>query len=331
MILVTGGAGYIGSHVVKLLSRQGYETVVYDNLSRGHRGMVLSGEFIQGDLSDRALLVDVIKSRKIDSVIHFAASSLVGESEEEPHKYYLNNIMNGINLLGAVLDTGVRKIVFSSSAAVYGDPVHIPIEEGHPTEPTNVYGNTKLIIEGMLKKYFEAYGSSSVSLRYFNAAGADPEAEIGEDHTPETHLIPIVLDCALGRRGEVTIFGTDYDTPDGTCIRDYIHVNDLADAHVRALSHIEEKEGAFSYNLGNGMGFSVRKVIESTERVTGKKIMIREGARRKGDPARVVASSVKIIKDFGWKPAYPELDVIIETAWKWHRKRFAQEEGEKQI
>ena len=323
MILVTGGAGYIGAHVVKLLSRAGFETVVYDNLSHGHREMVSAGEFVQGELSDKNQLLEVMRDRKIDSVIHFAASSLVGESEEDPHRYYQNNIMNGINLLGAMLEAGVGKIVFSSSAAVYGDPVEVPIREDHPTRPTNVYGDTKLIIEGILGKYSAAYGMDSVSLRYFNAAGADPDAEIGEDHTPETHLIPIVLDCALGRRKEVTIFGTNYATPDGTCIRDYIHVNDLADAHIRALTHIDRNKGPFSYNLGNGAGFSVRKVIESTERVTGTKIMVREGAKRKGDPAQLVASSEKIMKDLGWKPAFPELDTIIETAWKWHRKRFS--------
>ena len=323
MILVTGGAGYIGAHVVKLLSRSGFETVVYDNLSRGHREMVSAGEFVRGELSDKNQLLEVMRDRKIDSVIHFAASSLVGESEEDPHRYYQNNIMNGINLLGAMLEAGVGKIVFSSSAAVYGDPVEVPIREDHPTRPTNVYGDTKLIIEGILGKYSVAYGMDSVSLRYFNAAGADPDAEIGEDHTPETHLIPIVLDCALGRRKEVTMFGTDYATPDGTCIRDYIHVNDLADAHIRALAHIDRNKGVFSYNLGNGKGFSVRKVIESTERVTGTKIMVREGAKRKGDPAQLVASSEKIMKDLGWKPAFPELDTIIETAWKWHRKRFS--------
>ena len=323
MILVTGGAGYIGAHVVKLLSRAGFETVVYDNLSRGHREMVSAGEFVRGELSDKNQLLEVMRDKKIDSVIHFAASSLVGESEEDPHRYYQNNIMNGINLLGAMLEAGVGKIVFSSSAAVYGDPVEVPIREDHPTRPTNVYGDTKLIIEGILGKYSVAYGMDSVSLRYFNAAGADPDAEIGEDHTPETHLIPIVLDCALGRRKEVTIFGTNYATPDGTCIRDYIHVNDLADAHIRALAHIDRNKGVFSYNLGNGKGFSVRKVIESTERVTGTKIMVREGAKRKGDPAQLVASSEKIMKDLGWKPAFPELDTIIETAWKWHRKRFS--------
>jgi len=285
--------------------------------------MVSAGEFVRGELSDKNQLLEVMRNRKIDSVIHFAASSLVGESEEDPHRYYQNNIMNGINLLGAMVEAGVRKIVFSSSAAVYGDPVEVPIREDHPTRPTNVYGDTKLIIEGILGKYSVAYGMDSVSLRYFNAAGADPDAEIGEDHTPETHLIPIVLDCALGRRKEVTMFGTDYATPDGTCIRDYIHVNDLADAHIRALAHIDRNKGVFSYNLGNGKGFSVRKVIESTERVTGTKIMVREGAKRKGDPAQLVASSEKIMKDLGWKPAFPELDTIIETAWKWHRKRFS--------
>ena len=254
--------------------------------------------------------------------MHFAASSLVGESEEKPHEYYINNIVNGLNLLGAMLEGGVRRFVFSSSAAVYGDPVHVPIREDHPTTPTNVYGNTKLIIETILKKYSEVYGLNSVSLRYFNAAGADPAGDIGEDHTPETHLIPIVLDCALGRRKEVSIFGTDYDTPDGTCIRDYIHVNDLADAHLRALELLGKKEGVFSFNLGNGTGFSVRKVIESTEKVTGKKISVNEAPRRKGDPARLVASSDLIKSEMGWSPRYSEMETIIETAWKWHCKRF---------
>ncbi len=323
MILVTGGAGYIGSHVVKLLSLYGHETVVFDNLSRGHREMVTTGDFIHGDLSNKESLINLMREKKIDSVIHFAASSLVGESEEVPHQYYENNLSNGINLLGAMLETGVKKIVFSSSAAVYGNPVHIPINEDHPTEPSNVYGSTKLIIEGMLKKYFDAYGIKSVALRYFNAAGADPDAQIGEDHTPETHLIPIILDCALGRRKEITVFGTDYDTLDGTCIRDYIHVNDLADAHIKVLDHIEKNEGAFFYNLGNGKGFSVRKVIESTERVTGKNIAIKEGPRRKGDPGQLVAGSSKFKNDFGWEPQIPDLDSIIETAWKWHRKRFS--------
>ncbi len=321
MILVTGGAGYIGSHVVKLLSSSGHTTMVFDNLSRGHRDLV-SGEFVQGDLADRGHILKVIRENKIDAIMHFAASSLVGESEETPHEYYVNNIVNGLNLLGAMLEGGVRRFVFSSSAAVYGDPVHVPIREDHPTAPANVYGNTKLIIETILKKYSEVYGLNSVSLRYFNAAGADPAGDIGEDHAPETHLIPIVLDCALGRRKEVSILGTDYNTPDGTCIRDYIHVNDLADAHLRALELLGKKEGAFSFNLGNGTGFSVRKVIESTEKVTGKKISVKEAPRRKGDPARLVASSDLIKSELGWSPRYPDLETIIETAWKWHCKRF---------
>ncbi len=321
MILVTGGAGYIGSHMVKLLSEKGYDLITLDNLSRGHREMVTAGRFIEGDLADVDLLAQIFQKYPVDAVFHFAGDSLVGESEENPRRYYRNNIANGIHLLEAMLEAGVRKIVFSSSAAVYGEPATIPIREDHPAVPVNVYGATKLFMEGMLAKYASVYGLRYASLRYFNAAGADPGGLIGEDHSPESHLIPLALDAALGRRGEITVFGSDYETPDRTCIRDYIHVSDLAEAHVLALKHLEAG-GSGIYNLGNGKGFSVREVIEAAERVTGKAIPVREGGRRKGDPARLVASSEKIMKELGWKPRYADLAGIIETAWRWHLRRF---------
>ncbi len=322
MILVTGGAGYIGSHMVKLLGEKGRDSITFDNLSRGHREMVTSGKFIKGDLSDTDLLVDIFRGYHVTAVLHFAADSLVGESEEDPRRYYRNNVANGIHLLDAMMEAGVKKIVFSSSAAVYGEPVRIPMDEDHPAAPVNVYGTTKLIMENMMKKYNEVYGLRFASLRYFNAAGADPDGFIGEDHDPETHLIPLVLDAALGRRKEITVFGSDYDTPDGTCIRDYIHVTDLAEAHILALGHLEKERGPAVYNLGNGRGFSVLDVIKAVERVTGRTIPVRAGERRKGDPARLVASSERITRDWGWQPRYADIDVIVETAWKWHRRRF---------
>lgn len=322
MIFVSGGAGYIGSHCVRKLSEATNDIIIYDNLSRGHRDMVACGRFIEGDLSETGRVASILKDNAVDTVIHFAASSLVGESEEIPHHYYKNNIGGGISLLDAMLQAGVRRIVFSSSAAVYGEPNSVPIEEDHPTAPTNVYGRTKLIFEGILEKYASVYGLRSVSLRYFNAAGADPDGEIGEDHAPETHLIPLILDAALGRRPEITVFGTDYDTPDGTCIRDYIHVTDLAAAHVLAIEKIKAAEGASAYNLGSETGFSVKEVIAATEKATGKKIPVRFGARRAGDPARLVAGSAKIKRELGWKPAFSSLEQIIDTAWHWHKKRF---------
>lgn len=322
MILVTGGAGYIGSHTVKVLHERGYDTVTFDNLSRGHREAVKWGKFIEGDLSDTGLLAEIFRNYGVTAVLHFAAHSLVGESEEDPRRYYMNNVVNGIRMLDAMLAAGVRKIVFSSSAAVYGEPLRLPIDEGHPVEPVNVYGQTKLIMENILSKYAPTYGLEYLSLRYFNAAGADPDGLIGENHDPETHLIPLILDAALGRREEVTIFGTDYDTPDGTCVRDYIHVTDLAEAHILALEHLERGGKSGIYNLGNGKGCSVREVIRAAERVTGKKIRARDSGRRRGDPARLVASSERISRDLGWRPRFGDLDVIVESAWEWHRRRF---------
>ncbi len=317
-VLVTGGAGYIGSHVVKELLKNGYEPVVFDNLQSGHREAVKGGVLIYGDLSDSEALKRLFLDYDINSVMHFAADCLVGESMENPWKYYKNNVINSIRLLELMENFNVKNIVFSSSASVYGEPQEIPISEDHPCKPTNPYGETKLIFEKMLEAASKTGKINYISLRYFNAAGADPEGELGEDHSPETHLIPIVLKAALN--GEtVPIFGTDYDTPDGTCIRDYIHVTDLAYAHILALRRLEEGRKGGIYNLGNGNGYSVMEVIEEAMRVTKKKISINESQRRPGDPSRLVASSEKIRKELGWVPKYPELRAIIETAWHWHK------------
>ncbi|ACL70813.1 UDP-glucose 4-epimerase GalE [Halothermothrix orenii] len=319
-ILVTGGAGYIGSHVVKSLFEAGYNVVTLDNLEKGHREAVLGGEFIKGDLKDRELLDSIMKDYEIDGVIHLAAHSLVGESMENPGKYYKNNVSNGLNLLEAMVDNDVKYLVFSSTAAVYGEPREVPITEDHPTAPTNTYGESKLFFEKMMKRYDEIYGLKYVSLRYFNAAGADLSGKIGEDHDPETHLIPIVLQKALGLRDKLYIFGNDYPTRDGTCIRDYIHVNDLADAHVLAIEGLTRGLESRIYNLGNGEGYSVKEVIETASRVIGKPIEAGVGDRRPGDPAVLVASSDKIKEELGWDPQYPDLETIIETAWQWHKR-----------
>lgn len=316
MILVTGGAGYIGSHTVRRLRKKGYDVVVYDNLSKGHRWAVKDAELVVGDILDYARVCEVIKKYGIDSVIHFAAYSLVGESMQDPQMYYVNNVSGTISLLRAMINCGVKKIVFSSTAAVYGEPEEVPIKEDSRLNPTNVYGRTKLMIESILRDYDMAYGLKYVALRYFNAAGADDKGDIGEDHTPETHLIPLVLKAAKGEREDIKIFGTDYNTPDGTCVRDYIHVNDLADAHVLALESLKEGRSNV-YNLGNGNGFSVKQVIEVAEKVTGKSINKVESDRRPGDPAVLIASSEKIRKELGWRPVYTDLEKIIQTAWDW--------------
>lgn len=317
-VLVTGGAGYIGSHVVKELLKNRYEPIVFDNLQSGHREAVKGGIFIHGDLSDSEALKRLFLDHDIKSVMHFAADCLVGESMENPWKYYKNNVINSIKLLEVMENFNVKNLVFSSSASVYGEPQEIPISEDHPCNPTNPYGETKLIFEKMLDAASKTGKINYISLRYFNAAGADPEGEIGEDHSPETHLIPIVLKAALNDE-TVPIFGTDYDTPDGTCIRDYLHVTDIAYAHILALRRLEEGKKGGIYNLGNGNGYSVMEVIEEAMRVTKKKIPINESQRRPGDPSRLVASSEKIRKELGWIPKYPELRAIIETAWHWHR------------
>jgi UDP-glucose 4-epimerase len=318
-VLVTGGAGYIGSQVALDLAREGYEPVILDNLGKGHREAVIKGTFIQGEISDFNLVTEVIAREKVEAVIHLAASSLVGESVKDPAKYFRNNIGNGQALLDALVAGGVKQIVFSSTAAVYGEPEQVPIPEDHPKNPTNPYGFSKLTFEGILQFYEQAYGLRFISLRYFNAAGADREGQIGEDHTPETHLIPIVLQTALGARAHLELYGTDYPTPDGTCVRDYIHVADLSQAHLLALKALAAGGDSAIYNLGNGQGYSNREVIETARKVTGKMIKVIDGPRRPGDPAVLVASAEKIKADLGWDPQYPDLEQIIATAWHWHK------------
>jgi UDP-glucose 4-epimerase len=314
-VLVTGGAGYIGSVVTEELVNDGHEAVVYDNLSKGHRGAVADGaHFVQADLMDTATLRDTLQQHRIEAVIHMAADSLVGESVEHPAKYFRNNLVAGLNLLDAMRDAGVGRFVFSSTAATYGEPAKQPIEESDPTQPTNPYGESKLAFERSLHWYENAYGLRYVSLRYFNAAGATEKC--GEIHNPETHLIPIVLQAAAGRREHVTIYGDDYPTRDGTCVRDYIHVVDLARAHILALGVVGERSAI--YNLGcGGDGYSVREVIETATAVTGREVPVKVGARRPGDPAVLIASSERITNELDWRPAFQDLRVIIESAWKW--------------
>lgn len=318
-ILVTGGAGYIGSHVLKALLKEGHQAVTFDNLQKGYREAVTGGKFIEGDLADQKLLNQVIKENEIEGVIHLAADSLVGESMEKPGKYYRNNFANGLNLLEAMVKNNVKNIVFSSTAAVYGEPNEIPIKENNKTEPTSTYGESKLFFEKALKRYDEIYGIKYASLRYFNAAGADPEAEIGEAHDPETHLIPIVLQTALGIRDKIYIFGDDYPTKDGSCVRDYIHVNDLAKAHILAVEALASGKESSIYNLGNGEGYSVKEVIETVKKVTGRNFKVEISNRRAGDPAVLIASSDKIKKELSWEPEFIELEEIISTAWNWHK------------
>ncbi len=318
-ILVTGGAGYIGSHVLKALLKEGHQVVTFDNLQKGYKKAVTGGKFVKGDLADKELLNQVMEKNQIEGVIHLAADSLVGESMENPGKYYRNNFANGINLLEAMVKNGVKNIVFSSTAAVYGEPDQIPIKEDNQTEPTSTYGESKLFFEKALKRYDDIYDLKYVSLRYFNAAGADPEGEIGEAHDPETHLIPIVLQTALGIRDKIYIFGDDYPTRDGSCIRDYIHVNDLAAAHVLAVEALADGKESSIYNLGNGEGYSVKEVINTVKEVTGRDFEVKVSERRAGDPAVLIASSDKIQKELSWQPQYPELEKIISTAWKWHK------------
>lgn len=318
-ILVTGGAGYIGSHTVAELLDAKQEVVVLDNLQKGHKAAVLGGKFYEGDLRDPELLDKVFSENDIEAVVHFAADSLVGESVSDPLKYYNNNVVSTLRLLSKMKEAGVNKIVFSSTAATYGEPENIPILETDRTLPTNPYGETKLSVEKALKWADNAYGIKYVSLRYFNAAGAHISGAIGEDHTPESHLIPIVLQAALGKREAIGIFGDDYNTPDGTCIRDYIHVIDLAQAHILALNKLKNGENSDIYNLGNGKGFSVKEVVEIAREVTGKNIKAVISERRPGDPAVLVASSKKIKSELKWAPQYDDLRTIIETAWNWHR------------
>lgn len=321
-ILVTGGTGYIGSHTVKGLLRVGYEVTVLDNLSRGHREVaeILPGaRYVWGDIADRSLVCEILSSRRIGAVMHFAASSLVGESVIDPAVYYQNNVAGGLALLDSVHKTGVPYFVFSSTAAVYGEPDEIPIREEHPQCPTNPYGSTKKALEDALRWYSQAYGMKYVALRYFNAAGADPDGQLGEDHKPESHLIPLVIQAAMGKRADITVFGTDYDTPDGTCLRDYVHVTDLADAHVRAINALTNGLPSSVYNLGNEEGNSVRQVIDVVRQVSQRDFKVIEGQRRPGDPGVLVASSQRIKQELGWNPQYGDIESIVKTAWEWHK------------
>jgi UDP-glucose 4-epimerase len=316
-VLVVGGAGYIGSHMVKRLGRAGCDVLTLDNLSSGHRDAVLFGEFVEGDLADRALLDQIFSTRQIDAVMHFASFIQVGESMCDPAKYYQNNVVNSLNLLNAMRTHEVRRIIFSSTAAIFGEPEYAPIDENHPKTPINPYGKTKLMLEQALADYDRAYGLKSICLRYFNAAGADPDGELGERHDPETHLIPLVLQAASGRRDNISVFGQDYNTPDGTCIRDYIHIADLCEAHWLGLQSLMDGGDSQAYNLGNGNGFSVQEVIDAASRVTGRNIPVVHGPRRDGDPARLVADAALVKQVLGWVPQYAELETIISHAWHW--------------
>jgi len=319
-ILVVGGAGYIGSHMLKILHGAGMDVLTLDNLSSGYRDAVRYGDCVQGDLGDTDALHSLFRKHRPEAVFHFASSIQVGESMQSPRKYYRNNVVNTINLLDVMLDYGVNRFVFSSSAAVYGRPERSPIDEAHPIAPLSPYGKSKAMVEQVLEDYASAYGLRSACLRYFNAAGADMEGELGEQHDPETHLIPLILQAISGRRSSVTVFGRDYDTPDGTCIRDYVHVQDLCDAHLLALRFLESSEGCHAFNLGNGQGFSVQQVIDAACRVAGKKIDVIEGERRAGDPDTLIASSAKAHAVLGWQPRRTRLDDIIADAWRWERK-----------
>jgi UDP-glucose 4-epimerase len=328
-VLVTGGAGYIGSHAVLALKEAGYRVVVLDNLVYGHLDIVetvLDVEFVHGDISDRPLLDQVFQTYPIDAVIHFAAYAYVGESVTNPAKYYRNNVVGTLTLLEAMVQAEVFKIVFSSTCASYGNPHQIPIPEDHPQLPINPYGMSKLMVEQILEDFDRAYGLRSVRFRYFNAAGADPQGRLGEDHSPETHLIPLILLTALGQRDHITVFGTDYKTPDGTCIRDYIHVTDLADAHILGLKYLLDDGETSVFNLGNGEGFSVKEVITAARDITGLTITVEEGSRRAGDPAILIGSATKARKVLGWDPQYNQIEVILDHAWRWHQKRHGSTE-----
>ncbi|TFE25779.1 UDP-glucose 4-epimerase GalE [Cohnella luojiensis] len=318
-VLVTGGAGYIGSHAVAALLEKGEEVVIVDNLYQGHRDAVLGGKLYEGDLRDADFLGKVFQENDIDGVIHFAANSLVGESMKDPGKYYHNNVYGTLCLLEQMQKAGVSRIVFSSTAATYGEPERVPIDEYDRTLPTNTYGETKLAMEKMIRWFEVAHGIKFVSLRYFNAAGAHASGRIGEDHQPETHLVPLVLQVALGQREQISVFGDDYATEDGTCIRDYIHVSDLADAHILALERLRKGGESAIYNLGSGNGYSVKQVIEVSRKVTGHSISAKIEPRRAGDPAVLIASSQRARNELGWSPKREKLEDIVTSAWDWHR------------
>lgn len=319
-ILVIGGAGYIGSHMVRMLAKQGYNPVVFDNLSKGHREAVANYPFELGDLGDKARLTEVFKKYGIEAVMHFAAFAEVGESVKEPSKYYHNNVAKVLDLLDALVENDIKYFVFSSTAATFGEPIRPKIDESHPQNPINPYGNTKLMVEKILADFDTAYGLKATALRYFNASGADDSGEIGESHNPETHLIPIVLQAATGKRASIKMFGTDYPTPDGTCVRDYVHVNDLARAHILALEKMFKDNVSERFNLGSGNGFSVAEIVKEAKRITGIDFTVEKAPRRDGDPAVLVADSAKAERILGWKPQY-NLTRIIETAWNWEQHR----------
>jgi UDP-glucose 4-epimerase len=319
-VLVAGGAGYIGSHMVKHLARQGCHVTTLDDLSGGYRDAVLHGTLIEGDIGNRALLDQLFSEQAFDAVMHFASFIQVGESMQAPSKYYRNNLTNTLTLLDAMAAAGIQRFIFSSTAAVFGDPQSDQIGEDHPKRPINPYGRSKLMVEQALEDYDRAYGLKSVCLRYFNAAGADPEGELGERHEPETHLIPLVLQAAAGKRSHITVFGQDYGTTDGTCIRDYVHVSDLCRAHWLALQRLLQGAGSQAYNLGNGLGFSVQQVIDTARRVTGRRIEVQYAPRRAGDPARLVADARLANNELGWRPAHTSLEELIEHAWRWETR-----------
>jgi len=321
-VLVVGGAGYIGSHMVKMLLSAGHEVITLDNLSSGHLDAVLGGAFVKGDLADTACINQVFEQYKPEAVMHFASYIQVGESVRKPDIYYQNNVTNTLNLLDAMLQFDVKKFIFSSTAAVFGEPDYVPIDEAHPNRPLNPYGRSKWMIEQVLADYDNAFDLRSVCLRYFNAAGADPDGQLGERHDPETHLIPLILQAASGRRENIKVFGRDYDTPDGTCIRDYIHIVDLCSAHLAALDYLNKGGNSDCFNLGNGSGFSVQEVIDAVQKVSGKPVTVINGPRREGDPARLVADAKRARRILAWQPTYTALDTIVSHAWQWELKQL---------
>lgn len=321
-VLVVGGAGYIGSHMVKLLRQSGYAPVVLDDLSNGRREAVPEGSLVVGNMADPGILSALMQAFRFEAVMHFASFIQVGESVAQPGRYYDNNVGNTVRLLEAMVAHGITRFIFSSTAAIFGDPEYVPIDERHPKAPINPYGRSKWMVEQVLEDFDRAYGVRACCLRYFNAAGADPDGELGECHEPETHLIPLVLQAAAGRRAGITIFGDDYPTPDGTCIRDYIHVTDLCDAHLLALRALEAGAASSRYNLGNGAGYSNLEVVTAAERVSGKKVARELGARRAGDPPRLVADAALAKAELGWNPRFADIDTIIRHAWHWEQKFF---------
>lgn len=321
MILIAGGAGYIGSHTNKILNKLGYETIVVDNLVYGHKEFVKWGKFYNIDIGNKKELEKIFKKEKIEAVMHFCAYAYVGESVKEPSKYYNNNVVNTVNLLDTMVKYNVYKFIFSSTCATFGNPIKIPIDEIHPQNPINPYGKTKLMVEKILEDYEKAYGFKYIVLRYFNASGADPDCEIGEWHNPETHLIPLAIYNSLGITKNITVFGTDYNTKDGSCIRDYIHVNDIANAHILALEYLNKYKKSDDFNLGNGKGFSVREILSIVEKLSGKKLNIVYGKRREGDPPILIGNSSKAEKILGWKREFCDIIEIVRTAYNWHKKQ----------